>query len=67
MAALGIALGMLGAAGAARALESILFGISPLDPLTFGAAATVLLLAVAVATYIPARRAVTLDPIRALK
>ena len=67
MAAFGVALGLLGAAAAGRALQTILFGVSPLDPLTFAVAATVLLAAGAAAAYIPARRAVKLDPIAALR
>ncbi len=67
MAALGVVLGLLGAAAAGRALQTILFGVSPLDPLTFAGAATVLLAAGAAAAYIPARRAVKLDPIAALR
>ncbi len=67
IAALGVALGLLGAAAAGRAVEAILFDVSPLDPLTFGAAAIVLLAAGATAAYIPARRAVKLDPIAALR
>lgn len=67
MASLGIALGLVGAAAAGRALQSILFGISPLDPLTFAVAAGVLLCAGAAAAYLPARRATRVDPITALR
>jgi putative ABC transport system permease protein len=67
MALLGVALGLLGAAAARSALQSILVGISPLDPLTFGLATVVLLCATAAAAYIPARRAIHVDPITALR
>ena len=63
----GIVLGAIGAAAAARALGSILVGVSPLDPLVFSAALFMLLLVAIAATYIPARRAAQLDPTSALR
>jgi putative ABC transport system permease protein len=66
-ALLGIAIGLTGAVWLTGAMRSLLFGVSPNDPLTF-AIVSVLLLAVAVtATYIPARRATKVDPIMALR
>jgi putative ABC transport system permease protein len=67
LALAGTVLGLLGAAAAGQALQSILFGISPLDPLTFGAAAAVLLASAAAAAGIPTRRAVKVDPMVALR
>jgi len=67
MAAVGLAVGMLAAFGLTRLLESLLFGTSPTDPLTFGAV-TALLGAVAfVASWVPALRASRLDPARTLQ
>jgi ABC-type antimicrobial peptide transport system permease subunit len=67
LALLGIVAGLVGAAWLTGAMESLLFGVRPNDPLTF-ATVSALLLAVAVtATYIPARRATKVDPIMALR
>jgi ABC-type lipoprotein release transport system permease subunit len=59
--------GVLSAVAAATALRSLLFGIVPLDPLSFAAVAVVLLLTSALACYVPARRAASLDPLTALR
>jgi ABC-type antimicrobial peptide transport system permease subunit len=65
--AIGLAAGIAVAVAAAPRLESVLFGIAPLDPLTF-AGAVVLLIAVAgVAAWMPARRAARADPVRSLR
>ncbi len=62
----GIAAGLAGAAGVTRLLEASLFGVESTDPATFAAVA-VLLFAVAVAaSYLPARRAASVDPLAAL-
>ena len=66
IAVLGTGVGMLAGLGSSRALSSVLFGISPADPLTLTLAAAVLLTVAALACYIPARRAARLDPIRTL-
>ncbi|HEX5438807.1 MAG TPA: FtsX-like permease family protein, partial [Gemmatimonadaceae bacterium] len=66
-ALIGVALGVLGAIVATRLLSSMLYGIEPRDPLTF-LGVTALLLGVALlASYLPARRATTVDPIIALR
>jgi len=63
----GLAAGLIGALGIGRFLASQLFGVSPHDPLTISIV-TILLLVVAVgACLIPARRAMRIDPIRALR
>jgi ABC-type antimicrobial peptide transport system permease subunit len=63
----GLGLGLAGAWWLGRAGSSLLFGVSASDPLTF-AAVSILLTAVAVAAcYVPARRAMTVDPIVALR
>jgi ABC-type antimicrobial peptide transport system permease subunit len=65
--AVGLALGVAGALFLARALRTLLYGVTASDPITFGAV-TVLLGGVALAaTYIPARHAAAIDPLRALR
>jgi putative ABC transport system permease protein len=67
LAVAGAALGIVAGLFAARWLESMLFEVSARDPLAFGAAPAVLLAAAAIACYWPARRAVKVDPVRALR
>jgi len=67
MAAAGIVLGLAGAAGLSQLLESRLFGIQPLDPVTFAGIPLLLLAVVLLASLVPARRAVTVDPARVLR
>jgi ABC-type antimicrobial peptide transport system permease subunit len=67
LAALGVSVGLAGAAAAARSLESLLFGIRPLDPWTFVAVAIGFAVIAAIASYLPARRATAVDPILALR
>jgi ABC-type lipoprotein release transport system permease subunit len=64
---LGVAVGPTCAAGPTRYLQSLLFGIEPLDPVSFAAATLALLTAAALASYLPARRAATIDPLTALR
>jgi ABC-type antimicrobial peptide transport system permease subunit len=64
---IGVALGLVGALWLGRAGASLLFGVTASDPLTF-ATVSLLLTAVAIAAcYFPARRAMKLDPLRALR
>jgi putative ABC transport system permease protein len=67
LACIGIALGLAAAAGLTRLMSALLFGVSALDWTTYAAAAGVLLLACALASYLPARRAATIDPMRTLR
>ena len=67
LAALGVALGLAAAAGATRLLEGLLYSISATDPAVYGALAALLLVIAALACYIPARRAMRVDPMTALR
>ncbi|MEK7833820.1 MAG: ABC transporter permease, partial [Acidobacteriota bacterium] len=67
LAACGIALGLAGAWGLTRLLKTLLFGVSTTDPLSFGLAALLLSGLVLFACYLPARRAVRVDPLEALR
>src|SRR5262249_13973518 len=63
----GVAIGLAAAAGLTRLMSSLLFGISPLDPLTYVAVPMVLVAAAVIASYLPARRASAVDPVEALR
>jgi ABC-type antimicrobial peptide transport system permease subunit len=67
LAGIGAAIGLLAAAALTRLMSSLLFGVKPLDPLTYAAVSAVLMLAAALASYFPARRATAIDPIEALR
>ena len=63
----GIALGLAGAVGSSRLIESLLFGVTALDPATYALAALVLVATAALAAYLPARRVARADPMGALR
>lgn len=63
----GIVIGIVLAIGLTRLMSSVLFGVSPTDPLTFAAVAVLLSLIALLACYIPARRAMQVDPLVALR
>ena len=63
----GIASGLLAGAFAVKLLASFLFGVQPLDPAAFMAAAALLLAVALLAAYLPARRATRVDPVLALR
>ncbi len=67
MAALGVAAGLIGALGLTRLMASQLFGVSAHDPLTFAGVAILFALVALLASYIPARRAIRVDPVIALR
>ena len=67
VAAIGTAVGIAAAVGATRLLSSLLFGVKPVDPLTLVAVSAILLVCALVACYIPARRAMRVDPMVALR
>jgi len=65
--AIGLVTGGLLAAGAASALRGVLYGITPFDPIAWGLALTAMISAAAVANFVPARRAMRVDPMTALR
>ena len=67
LTSIGIAVGLVGAAVATRALQGMLFGVTPLDATTFLAVSGLLALAAMVASYLPARRATRVDALVALR
>jgi len=63
----GIVVGAAAAAGLTRSMSSLLFGVTPVDAVTFAAAAGVLVVAALAASYFPARRAAAVDPVETLR
>ncbi|MFC1639391.1 ABC transporter permease [Gemmatimonadota bacterium] len=64
---LGAVLGLLGAAGASRLVQNLLYGVGALDPVAFGAVPLVLLVVATLAVWLPARRAASVEPVTALR
>jgi putative ABC transport system permease protein len=67
LAAIGIVIGLVGSLGVTRVIGSLLYGITPTDPLTFAAAALFIVVVALVASYVPTQRAVGVDPLVALR
>jgi ABC-type antimicrobial peptide transport system permease subunit len=63
----GIAIGMAGAVGLSHLVSSLLFDVRPVDPLTYGAVALLVAIAALLACYVPALRALRVDPVAALR
>jgi len=64
---IGLGFGLCAAAVLLQSMKSLLFGISPLDPLTYAVIPLVLFASAALASYLPARRAASVDPVEALR
>jgi ABC-type antimicrobial peptide transport system permease subunit len=67
LALMGVLIGLAAAEGLTRLMSKILYGVSSTDPLTFGLVAVVLMLVAIAACYVPARRAMRVDPVTALR
>ncbi len=67
LALVGVGFGLVAAAGLTRVMAALLFGVEPVDPLTFGAVSVILVGVVLLATYVPARRASRVAPSVALR
>jgi predicted permease len=67
LTAVGVVIGLGAAAALMQLMKTLLFGISPLDPLTFVAVPLILVAAAAFASYLPARRAAGINPVEALR
>jgi predicted permease len=67
LSAIGCACGIVAALLLTRLMESLLFSVSPSDPLTYCAMSAALILAAALASYLPARKAIKVDPVNALR
>jgi ABC-type antimicrobial peptide transport system permease subunit len=67
LAVAGVVIGGGAAFALTRWMESLIFGVSPTDPVTFSAVSTLLIAIALAASYVPARRAVKLDPMRSLR
>jgi len=67
LATVGIAVGILGAFVLTRLLSTLLYSVTPTDPVTFATAPAILLVVAALACWIPARRAARIDPMLALR
>ena len=67
LAAAGVTAGVAGALALSKLLASLLYGVTPTDPLTFASTVALLLALAALASYLPARRASQVDPIRVLR
>jgi len=63
----GVAIGLAGALALTRSMVSLLYGVRPSDALTFGSMCALLGVAAALACYIPARRAMNIDPVESLR
>jgi len=67
LAGAGAAIGLAAAAGLTRLMKSVLFGISPVDPLTYTVVPVILVAATVLASYVPARRAAAVNPVETLR
>jgi len=67
MATIGAAIGLFGAWATQKLTSGLLFGISPVDPVTFVGAAIFLLTVAAIASAIPGARVMTIDPAQSLR
>jgi len=67
LCAFGILFGLAAAFGLTRLMAALLYGVSPVDPITFGAVSVSITLVAILASYIPAARAASIDPVEAIR
>jgi putative ABC transport system permease protein len=67
LAAVGVAIGLAGALGLTQLITTMLYNVTPFDPLSYAVTASVLLMIAAIACYVPARRAMNVDPLVAIR
>lgn len=67
LTSLGVAIGIVAALGVTRLVSSVIYGVKPYDPVTFATVAVLLMAVAFLACYIPARRAMRVDPMLALR
>jgi putative ABC transport system permease protein len=67
LAGIGTALGLVAAVGLTRLMSSLLFGVTALDPVTYAAVSALLIAAALLASYLPTRLAIAVDPVQALR
>jgi len=67
LAGLGVGVGLVAGVMLTRLMEGVLFGVSPLDPLTYGLVALALTAIALLASYLPARRAARVSPMEAIR
>ncbi len=67
LAGIGIVFGLAGAAVAMRLMASLLFEVSPVDPVTYSVMTLTIVMVACVACYLPSRRAASVEPVHALR
>lgn len=67
LTAVGVGLGLAAALALMRLMSSLLFGVTPVDPVTYGVVALALIATAAFSSYLPARRAATVNPVETLR
>ena len=67
IAGIGLIVGLIGSVALTRLLQSLLYGTTPLDPITFVAMALILFTTGLLASYLPARKAAAVDPMESLR
>jgi putative ABC transport system permease protein len=67
LAGSGVAVGLIAAVGLTRLMSALLFGVDPVDPITYGTVSLMLVAVALLASYVPSRRAARVDPVEALR